>query len=306
MKRSLYILCLVIFIELLASNKVYGFEIQVGTLPDDPCIDPWTACSNVSVLLYKVYDPMDCHQYYECISDTEGNILPSDSPLRCDDGQYFNFADQYCVTEDIPCSKACINTDCLFSCPSSGNRFIADPLDCGIFYICVDGGPSPATACNEPTPYFDGTGCNEFEFNCCTACFPYCPEIGVEVEDPFDCRSYYLCEIEGTPSEDLHFQCPEGFSFDKSKGHCVENELTCQNTCQRTACFPYCSEIGVEVEDPYDCRSYYICETVGTPSENSHFQCPDGYSFDKSKGFCVEDDSTCQNTCQNSTSAFHH
>ncbi|KAB7506693.1 hypothetical protein Anas_05078 [Armadillidium nasatum] len=214
MKRSLYILCLVIFIELLASNEVYGFEPQVGTLPDDPCIDPWTACSNISEVLKKVYDPMDCHQYYECVKNGEGDILPSNSPISCGAGQYFNYAEQNCVTEDIPCSKACINDDCPFSC-SSSDGVIADPLDCGIFYICVDGKPSPATHCSEPTPYFDGTDCNEFEFKCCTSCSPYCYEVGVETEDPYDCKSYYLCETEGTPSKDSHFQCPEGYSFDK-------------------------------------------------------------------------------------------
>ncbi|RXG70680.1 hypothetical protein Avbf_00355, partial [Armadillidium vulgare] len=184
MKRSLYILFLVIFIELLASNEAYGFDSQVGTLPDDPCIDPWTACSNVSEVLHKVYDPMDCHQYYECVKNGEEEILPTNSPISCDAGLYFNYAEQNCITEHIPCSKACINTDCLFLCPSSGDGFIADSLDCGIFYICHDGNQSPATACNEPTPYFDGTGCNEFEFNCCTNCSPYCYEVGVEVEDP--------------------------------------------------------------------------------------------------------------------------
>ncbi|KAB7506694.1 hypothetical protein Anas_05079 [Armadillidium nasatum] len=152
MKGSLYILSLVIFIEL-ASNEVYGFEPQVGTLPDDPCIDPWTACSNANVLLYKVYDPMDCHKYYQCIKDSEGNILPTDNPLSCDAGQYFNYAEQNCATEDIPCSKACINNDCLFSCSSSDGN-IADPLDCGIFYVCIDGNQSPAVSCQRTSTLF--------------------------------------------------------------------------------------------------------------------------------------------------------
>ncbi|CAL4133691.1 unnamed protein product [Meganyctiphanes norvegica] len=95
------------------------------------------ACKNTFDV---IVDPMDCHLFYVCVSDGNGNFnthkdeCPSDRPN-------FNGAD--CTSHDECCDV------CNPSCEGKEfNERIPDAEDCNKYYICDgDGGMSPEQEC---------------------------------------------------------------------------------------------------------------------------------------------------------------
>ncbi|RXG61428.1 hypothetical protein Avbf_16330 [Armadillidium vulgare] len=123
----------------------------------------------------KVPNPEDCFSYYLCLEDKQGNYFPSDNPIKCPDGSYY------------------------------------DAYYNGCYY---------GSTC-ERTPYFDGSECSKESYvccDCCDECTPYCDDTYLEIADPYDCRSYYLCLTKGFPTDDNRYTCKEGEYFDASLG----------------------------------------------------------------------------------------
>ncbi|RXG52992.1 hypothetical protein Avbf_16668 [Armadillidium vulgare] len=179
----------------------------------------------------KVADPEDCFSYYLCLEDSEGNYFPSDNTIRCNQGYFFNAYTSNCNAGST-CENQCVNL-CLEDCTSYTYEKVADFKDCSSFYLCSPGRIKTHHKCPSTTPYFDGSECSEESYvccDCCDECTPYCKDTNLEIADPYDCRSYYLCLIEGFPTNDYRYTCKEGEYFDASLGRCeVESEW---NSCK--------------------------------------------------------------------------
>ncbi|KAB7496468.1 hypothetical protein Anas_06631 [Armadillidium nasatum] len=180
----------------------------------------------------KVRDPEDCHSYYICLTDSQGNIYPSDNPVRCNEGYYFSGSSCYTGS----CVNQCINL-CQAECTSYNYEKVADFKDCSSFYLCSPGRIRTHHRCPSTTPYFDGSDCSKDKYDCCTCCdecTSYCDDTYIEVADPYDCRSYYLCLTTGFPLAENRYTCNEGEYFDASLGRCeVESEWNrCKPACK--------------------------------------------------------------------------
>ncbi|KAK8748005.1 hypothetical protein OTU49_016265, partial [Cherax quadricarinatus] len=190
-----------------------------GMLYADSCTPDCTGKNDLD----KVADPLNCTNYYICLSG-----IPSDHALPCDAGMIFNAEDGNCATGP-DCTPSCEVTVCPITCNGTYS-FISDPFDCSTYYICL---PSdiPAVTCPSDRPYFNGETCVKDKGVCCqVSCTPYCGPGIVEAPDPFDCRKYYMCTEEGVPNEAFHFQCDSGESFDYQTGRCAPG-ATCKNLC---------------------------------------------------------------------------
>ncbi|RXG50770.1 hypothetical protein Avbf_12337 [Armadillidium vulgare] len=122
-------------------------------------------------------------------------------------------------------------------CTSYNYEKVADFKDCSSFYKCSPGRIKVHHKCPSTTPYFDGSDCSKDKYdccNCCDECTPYCDDDYLEVADPYDCRSFYLCLTAGFPSDEDRYTCNEGQYFDASLGRC-EPEFEwnrCKPTCK--------------------------------------------------------------------------
>ncbi|KAL7638845.1 UNVERIFIED_CONTAM: hypothetical protein RMT77_010379 [Armadillidium vulgare] len=180
----------------------------------------------------KVRDPEDCHSYYICLKDPQGNFFPSDTPIRCKEGSYFSGSSCYTGS----CVNQCVSL-CQSECTSYTYEKVADFKDCSSFYKCSPGRIKVHHKCPSTTPYFDGSDCSKDKYdccNCCDECTPYCDDDYLEVADPYDCRSFYLCLTAGFPLEEDRYTCNEGQYFDASLGRCEpESEWNrCKPTCK--------------------------------------------------------------------------
>ncbi|KAK7067895.1 hypothetical protein SK128_023094 [Halocaridina rubra] len=119
---------------------------------------------------------------------------------------------------------------CHLSC-NGEHDLLTDPFDCSGFYYCTKTGIDGPYLCPEDRPFFNGVHCTTDMTSCChPKCLPYCPHEGIEVEDPLDCNSYYICVEEGLPGEEVHFQCGLGRVYIATVGRCVKGR-TCTNVC---------------------------------------------------------------------------
>ncbi|RXG54595.1 hypothetical protein Avbf_15489 [Armadillidium vulgare] len=147
---------------------------------------------------FKYRDPIDCFNYYICLTDSQGNYFASDNP--------------------------CVNL-CQTECPFYNYEKVADFKDCSSYYLCSPGGIKTHHRCPPRTPYFDGSDCSKESYvccECCDECTPYCYDSFSEIADPYDCRSYYLCPIIGFPTDDNRNTCKEGKYFNASLGSLLE------------------------------------------------------------------------------------
>ncbi|KAL7638839.1 UNVERIFIED_CONTAM: hypothetical protein RMT77_010373 [Armadillidium vulgare] len=182
----------------------------------------------------KIEDPSDCHKYYICITTTEGDVVISDAAMPCPAGYYFNDEQQDCLVEDYKCRNKCDNLFCSRSCDNvpDGTR-IAYPDDCSKFRVCAQDSEPVVGECSSETPYFNGTSCSNDVNSCCDICTPYCEVAYTEVEDPFDCHSFYLCQWDDYIPESEHFTCESGKYYSVAEGDCVDsNGTTCNSVCK--------------------------------------------------------------------------
>lgn len=185
--------------------------------------NPVENCRNYFLGNY-VRDPEDCHSYYLCLKDTRGNLFPSDSPIKCEDGYYFYSG--YCKTGSS-CTNECINL-CRAECTDHHFEKIADLQDCSSFYLCLPGGKREHHKCPDWKPFFDGFQCSDNKFVCChnsKECTPYCEKSYYEIADPYDCKSFYYCSAIGVPPIENKYTCKEGQYFEPYTGKCEIERL---------------------------------------------------------------------------------
>lgn len=175
----------------------------------------------------KVPDPTDCGSYYLCLSPNE----PSVTPFACADDDpskpYFDSINNRCSNKDDHCVTPCVPSFCHLTCTEAID-YIADTENCSVFYICLPNGISPPQYCSPEAPFFDSTHqrCVAENTVCCD------PKVNVQVPDPYDCTSFYLCtEIGPVDAEgNSHFTCPNGENYNATLGDCVP-DAECKILC---------------------------------------------------------------------------
>ncbi|XP_069975675.1 peritrophin-1 [Penaeus vannamei] len=164
-----------------------------------------------------VPDPVDCGRYYVCLQDG----LPSDFPSECPEGQQFDSGTGACADASSATCSLCVPKCTAYSCPASAREIVsvADPNDCGKYYLCGVGDVPLHLDCPDGTPFFDGETCVEEESACCDPCLVYCSEALTQIPDPADCTSYYFCLDEGFPGPADRHRCEAG-NFNATSSHC--------------------------------------------------------------------------------------
>jgi len=196
----------------------------------------------------KVADPTSCYHYYICSdrTDTSLHFLPSDEPLRCEEGMYFMKEKPNMPSPpEIGCyaippggleDKCDVCNPCIVSCEGhKEGTLVPDPYDCTAFYFCKDSEDPVRFTCQNDE-IFDyvtrscglaGNGTKCFDF--CDPCRVLCVEEG-KIPNPRDCRSYYYCEPLGGAAL---FPCGADQIFNKST-------LLCEDDVGQ-ACEPVCA-----------------------------------------------------------------
>lgn len=161
-------------------------------------------------------DPKNCTNYYLCMAME----LPTDSPLPCPSGNVFDPSKSECVAGSS-CTPSCHPPPCDMTCSYDGD-LISHPFNCSVYYECSNGSVAgePFT-CPSELPYFDGENCTSDAATCCDdLCTPYCYPGDIEIPDPVDCTSFYICLAEGLAEQQYHNKCPYNELFDVVSGRC--------------------------------------------------------------------------------------
>ncbi|MCL4138557.1 UNVERIFIED_CONTAM: hypothetical protein GTU68_012582, partial [Idotea baltica] len=216
---------------LILSTSAKQIEEDAVSQSEELGCDPYAQCLT-SGIGTQVPDPKDCHNYYVCVENAFGNVIPSDNPFACPDSSYFSRSNGTCIYDpnNYPCKNTC-HQSCQLTCTTYELELIPYYGDCGKYLVCTEGGQTILVDCPLEKPYFDGNNCTNNEFLCCDTCTPFCESEFTEVLDPNDCRSYYFCSEGGVvPQEQDRFSCDEGFVFDPLIGEC-ENGDSCSSVC---------------------------------------------------------------------------
>lgn len=222
-----------------------------------------------------VPDPKNCYNYYVCVS-TAGGVTSSDTSFACPDGQYFDTTSAKCADETTPCQSVC-GGQCSLSC-SEALDVLGFPGNCSKYYVCIFGGGRVLTECPVETPYFNGENCTTNSATCCDFCSATCDQIGVQIPDPLDCRSYYVCVQTGPANPDYRGTCDHGQIFDSNLGECTAG-TTCTPLCPSTPTTTTSSPITTTTGSSGDkCPNSFKCTQVGNfPRCNfcdkSYFHC---------------------------------
>jgi len=214
-------------------------------------------------------------------------------------------------------------TPCLPDCYQDGvstaeGSKVADPSDCYRYYVCSDpsGKGRNFVLSEEPLTCPDGTYFNRDSSNgtidclpvpdggvegVCEPCNPCAVECGSDVKgshipDPYDCKGFYFCTINGELDETV-IHCDAGQLFDYPSQSCLpEANATCYDACD--PCHTYCAGKG-RVTNPQDCTKYHYCEPGSVPSI-ANFTCGAESWFNPLTQGCEEDQGvTCTPTCPN-------
>lgn len=124
-----------------------------------------------------------------------------------------------------------------------------------------------------------------------TDCTPSCLglEEGSRIQDPEDCRSYFVCLEDELPS-DSSITCPTGQYFDSTSGSCSESKPETCRPCSH--CRTRCSDaINDLLSNPMDCSSFFVC-LLGSPIKTN---CDANEYFDGTS--CTSDPDSCCNPC---------
>ncbi|RXG55602.1 hypothetical protein Avbf_15916 [Armadillidium vulgare] len=198
----------------------YNFTTGVSKVYD---CNPEENCRAAGVKGYKVPDPEDCFSYYNCIQDVQGNIVPTDNSFKCQEGTYFDPGNYGNCIVGSNCTNNCLNL-CQADCTAYNYENVPDFDDCSSFYTCQPGGFKSHHKCPKETPYFDGSQCSKEKYvccECCDECSPFCESTGIQIADPYDCRSFYLClDTTGVPSVEDRYTCKEGEYFEPLSARC--------------------------------------------------------------------------------------
>ncbi|RXG59819.1 hypothetical protein Avbf_14559 [Armadillidium vulgare] len=87
----------------------------------------------------RVQDPLDCHRFYECVLDSEGEVKVSNISILCPNFGYFNEEDQQCEEERLTCANKCANHLCINSCeglPDKTRIALPYPYTCNDYLVC--------------------------------------------------------------------------------------------------------------------------------------------------------------------------
>ncbi|XP_050699912.1 peritrophin-48-like isoform X3 [Eriocheir sinensis] len=256
----------------------------------DPCIgQPNCAGCDAGTL---VPDPENCRSYYICIDDARPSLA-----FDCPDGQVFNAASHACEKGDEceECPVVPPTGSCSYECPVTGSGLISSITDCHSYYECKEGKVTGSGTCDASKPFFNGEEC-QTDVRLCCHCHPYCTEadaLGTVVEDPLDCRSYYLC-IDPSAVPTTHGTCPDGEHFDYLLQGCspaaaCATRLSCLNVVGADGCIdPFtCVSVGYFARCPNQCTAdYYHC-TAATGTYQGVESCAGGTVFHPDYHNCV-------------------
>lgn len=162
-------------------------------------------------------------------------MVPSDEPIECPDGQYFN--PDHTVPRCDPissgltdfCSDLC--NPCVPDCNMGNPGTVQpDPAGCSTYFICLSDGHVLQETCPPEAPWYDfQTGnCQDDDTLCyeyCDFCAPHCTYEGEYISDPLDCHSFYVCSPPGM----AHFLCPSGGVYDPESQLC--GDYVCNTLC---------------------------------------------------------------------------
>ena len=243
-------------------------------------------------------DPFNCNNYYIC--DATGELVGGES-FPCPDGDIFDETLLKCKPDGkctVQCDQPGGDKNCVYSCITNPpvNSKKADPFDCSVFYECSD--PDTAETCPVDKPYFNGDSCGVSESDCCF-CRPYCyagEKDGLKVEDPTDCRKYFVCLNEHEVPTILS-ECDDGEHFDYHARECSSTApciTRCRNVLDQDGCIdPYtCQETGFFPICKTQClRDFYLCLEV-SDDYAVPVKCPDDLVFNPDTLTCVKNE-TC-------------
>ncbi|PZC79424.1 hypothetical protein B5X24_HaOG216419 [Helicoverpa armigera] len=132
--------------------------------------------------------------------------------------------------------------------------------------------------------------------------------------DPTSCEHFELC-MHGRM---IHKKCPDGLEFSATEYKCLpKSEAGCPVKSKTTQALPMIlsrfkedpevnctgsSETPVYfIEDPNDCRRYYICSSGNAVAQT----CPDGFFFSDRRQICLPSHQVqCKNLCPNDITQF--
>lgn len=174
-----------------------------------------------------VPDPMDCKQFYYCLNGE----FPMDHPFPCGPGQIFDDILNKCQV-GTDCTPQCPTTvpNCHFTCDATYD-LVRDPSSCSQYFQCLPHGLEGPFACGSGTPYFNGENCVDDEGACCSdQCTAYCEAAMTQIADPKNCTNYYICLAPGLASEENHFPCDAGETFNIATGRC-DSGASCVTLC---------------------------------------------------------------------------
>ncbi|CAH1643061.1 unnamed protein product [Spodoptera littoralis] len=198
--------------------------------------------------------------------------------------------------------------------------FKPDPHNCEYFYLCVFG-----EILHEQCP--EGTEASITSFAClpkelagCSNAnqtivtttprvirpVPYCSRYDMWIEaDATDCGQYYVC----TFGHLTHETCPAEYRFSalekeclpKSQVNCFEKDQSTPRNWKDAICADYSNLPLVFLEDPKDCRRYYICSL----GKSTLLHCPDNFSFSVEKQICLPSYQVlCKSLCPSDATQF--
>lgn len=177
-------------------------------------------CENVDDGV-AVSDPKNCQNFYIC-----QHGLPSEFPVSCGDGEYFDQNSGECET------GTCVSGNCIPRCnyePWRGAGFLAHRTDCTMYYY-YDGIATIIAQQCQPGHFFNGLNCDSTDENdCCDPCLVFCDESGRTVADPLDCTRYYYCAKDNYFPESST-SCPTNENYNFLTTECVPTS-TCAQVC---------------------------------------------------------------------------
>ncbi|RXG56745.1 hypothetical protein Avbf_15987 [Armadillidium vulgare] len=212
-----------------------------------------------------IQDPLDCHNFYECILNVQGEVVVSNAYITCPAGEYFDEENQRCTTETFQCSNKCSKHLCPKTCDGlpDGTR-IPYPNNCNEFEVCFNDEENRVFgSCSDEFPYFNGTGKEE----------------GTLIQDPLDCHNFYECVLDVQDEvvvSDVYITCPAGEYFDEENQQCTTETFQCSNRCSNLLCPKTCDGLpeSTRIAYPNDCNQYEVCyddeenRTFGSCSED--------------------------------------
>jgi len=135
-------------------------RVECGTRTDLQEPIPSPGCPRQNGYFHFPDDPELCGEYVDCVNGLA-------TPGFCSTGLVWSPENLACTLPNQSGRKECIEAARKnegFTCPETGNlRFgnhdrLADPKDCGKFYVCLPNGDSSPAACDKPLVFDESIG----------------------------------------------------------------------------------------------------------------------------------------------------